>query len=267
MNKKNGILVLALGLMLTACSTVPITGRSQLMLVQDAEILSSSALQYKQFLSGAKLSKNTQTTAQVRRVGQNVANATMLYLRQNGLSDMASQMKWEFNVVEDKAINAFCMPGGKIVVYTGLLKLVSSDAELATVISHEVSHAVARHSNERISQEYVRQMGGSLVGAAVSNKSALLQTVVGQAYGIGSQVLVSLPYNRKQEYEADKIGLIFMAMAGYNPNAALTFWQKMSAQSGGGQQADFLSTHPSDANRVAAIRQYLPEAMKYYKGK
>lgn len=261
----NVILACVLGVLLAGCSTVPITGRSQIMLVQDSEILSSSALQYKQFLSKVKISKNATSTAQVRRVGQKVAAATMHYLKQNGLGDMASQMKWEFNVVEDKAVNAFCMPGGKIVVYTGLLKLVGSDAELATVISHEVSHAVARHSNERISQEYLRQMGGNLLGAAVSNKSAALQTIIGQAYGVGSQVLVALPYNRKQEYEADKMGLVFMAMAGYNPNAAITFWQKMAAQGSG--QVEFLSTHPSDANRIAAIRQYMPEAMKYYKGK
>ncbi len=261
----NVILASVLVVLLAGCSTVPISGRSQIMLVQDSEILSSSALQYKQFLSKVKISKNATSTAQVRRVGQKVAAATMLYLKQNGLGDMASQMKWEFNVVEDKAVNAFCMPGGKIVVYTGLLKLVGSDAELATVISHEVSHAVARHSNERISQEYLRQMGGNILGAAVSNKSAALQTVIGQAYGIGSQVLITLPYNRKQEYEADKIGLVFMAMAGYNPNAAITFWQKKAAQGNG--RVEFLSTHPSDANRIAAIRQYMPEAMKHYKSK
>ena len=166
----NVILASVIVVLLAGCSTVPISGRSQIMLVQDSEILSSSALQYKQFLSKVKISKNATSMAQVRRVGQKVAAATMLYLKQNGLGDMASQMKWEFNVVEDKAVNAFCMPGGKIVVYTGLLKLVGSDAELATVISHEVSHAVARHSNERISQEYLRQMGGNILGAAVSNK-------------------------------------------------------------------------------------------------
>lgn len=265
MSIKNVFLACVLGTVLAGCSTVPITGRNQIMLVQDAEILSSSALQYKQFLSKVKISQNATSAAQVRRVGQKVADATMRYLKQNGLDDMAAQMKWEFNVVEDKAVNAFCMPGGKIVVYTGLLKLVGSDAELATVVSHEVSHAVARHANERISQEYLRQMGGNLLGAAVSNKSAALQTIIGQAYGVGSQVLVALPYNRKQEYEADKMGLVFMAMAGYNPNAAITFWQKMAAQGGG--QVEFLSTHPSDANRIAAIRQYMPEAMKYYKGK
>lgn len=262
MNKKNIILSLITALSLTACSIVPITGRSQIMLVEDSEILSSSALQYQQFINKSTLSKSTSSTNQVRHVGQRVANATMKYLRQNGLSNMASQMKWEFNVVEDRAVNAFCMPGGKIVVYTGLLKLVSSDAELATVMSHEISHAIARHSNERISQEYLRQIGGNLLGAAVSDKSATLQAIIGQAYGVGSQVLVTLPYNRKQEYEADKIGLVFMAMAGYNPNAAITFWRKMAAQ--GSNKSEFFSTHPSDENRIAAIKKYMPKAMAYY---
>ena len=259
----NVILASVLVVLLAGCSTVPISGRSQIMLVQDSEILSSSALQYKQFLSKVKISKNATSTAQVRRVGQKVAAATMLYLKQNGLGDMASQMKWEFNVVEDKAVNAFCMPGGKIVIYTGILPLCATDDELATVVSHEVSHAIARHSNERLSTEILRQMGGRVLVSAVGSTSAITNTVIQQAYGLGSQVLVSLPYSRKQEHEADQIGLVFMAMAGYNPEQAISFWKKM-AQQGGGSTSELLSTHPSDANRIKAIGEYLPKALPYY---
>lgn len=259
-----GLISILLSAMLQSCGTVPITGRNQVLLVSDSEVISSSALQYRDFISKANLSTNTKSLDQVTRVGRNVARATDAYLKANNMANLASQMKWEFNVVENPAINAFCMPGGKIVVYTGLLKLVSSDAELATVVSHEVSHAVARHSNERISQEYLRRLGGNVLGVAVSQKSALLQAVVGQAYGIGSQVLVTLPYNRTQEYEADKLGLTFMAMAGYDPRAAVTFWQKMSAKSGA-PKSEFFSTHPSDANRVKAIQDFMPTALKYYK--
>ncbi|MFC4666770.1 M48 family metallopeptidase [Falsiporphyromonas endometrii] len=264
MNKIGRILVsLALGgLFLTSCSVVPITGRRQLSLVPDTEIMQSSLAQYRSFVNQAPRSRNTTYNAMVDRVGRKVAAATDAFLRKNNMASMANQMQWEFNTIESNQINAFCMPGGKIVVYTGLLKLVNSDDELACVIGHEVSHAVAKHSNERLSQEVLRQLGGQVLGVAVSNKNAALQQVIGQAYGLGTQLFVALPYGRKQEYEADKMGLVFMTMAGYNPNAAINFWKKMSAKSGGNQN-ELLSTHPSDAHRIAELQKYMPEALKY----
>lgn len=260
-------LSMTLSLFLTACSVVPLTGRQQLNLVPNDQILASSSAQYHQFIAQAPLSKDAKANDRVRRVGSRIAAATERYLNEQGLSSRVKELKWEFNLVNSDQLNAFCMPGGKIVVYTGLLNRVSSDDELAAVIGHEVAHAVAYHGNERISNEMIRQLGGQVLGAAVARQGALLQQVVGQAYGVGTQVFVSLPYSRKQEYEADKIGLIFMAMAGYNPEGAIKLWQMMSANKKGAIQSDFLSTHPSDQKRMDALRTYMPEAMKYYHGK
>ena len=254
----------------TACSTVPITGRNQFSLVSDGEILSMSATQYRQFISQAQLSRNSSYNARVNQVGRRLAAATNSYLKENGYTDMLSTLSWEFNVVDSKQVNAFCMPGGKIVVYTGLLNLVGngphSDDELAAVMGHELSHALAKHANERISNQLLLQAGGKILGAAVNARSQLLGGLINQAYGLGAQVGVMLPFGRKQEYEADKMGLVLMAMAGYDPRYAVNFWQKMSASKGGAQQNELLSTHPSDANRIKEIQAYLPNALKYYQG-
>ena len=257
-------------LLLSSCGSVPITGRRQLNLVSDGEILSASATQYKQFISQSQLSSNTTYNAKVTQVGRRLAAATNAYLKQNGYESMLSSLSWEFNVVDSKQVNAFCMPGGKIVVYTGLLNLVGngphSDDELAAVMGHELSHALAKHANERISNQLLLQAGGQILGAAVNTRSELLGGLINQAYGLGAQVGVMLPFGRKQEYEADKMGLVLMAMAGYDPRYAVNFWQKMSASKGGAQQNELLSTHPSDANRIKEIQAYLPNAHKYYQG-
>ena len=257
-------------LLLSSCGSVPITGRRQLNLVSDGEILSASATQYKQFISQSQLSSNTTYNAKVTQVGRRLAAATNAYLKQNGYESMLSSLSWEFNVVDSKQVNAFCMPGGKIVVYTGLLNLVGngphSDDELAAVMGHELSHALAKHANERISNQLLLQAGGQILGAAVNTRSQLLGGLINQAYGLGAQVGVMLPFGRKQEYEADKMGLVRMAMAGYDPRYAVNFWQKMSASKGGAQQNELLSTHPSDANRIKEIQAYLPNALKYYQG-
>ena len=257
-------------LLLSSCGSVPITGRRQLNLVSDGEILSASATQYKQFISQSQLSSNTPYNAKVTQVGRRLAAATNAYLKQNGYESMLSSLSWEFNVVDSKQVNAFCMPGGKIVVYTGLLNLVGngphSDDELAAVMGHELSHALAKHANERISNQLLLQAGGQILGAAVNTRSQLLGGLINQAYGLGAQVGVMLPFGRKQEYEADKMGLVLMAMAGYDPRYAVNFWQKMSASKGGAQQNELLSTHPSDANRIKEIQAYLPNALKYYQG-
>lgn len=257
-------------LLLSSCGSVPITRRRQLNLVSDGEILSASATQYKQFISQSQLSSNTTYNAKVTQVGRRLAAATNAYLKQNGYESMLSSLSWEFNVVDSKQVNAFCMPGGKIVVYTGLLNLVGngphSDDELAAVMGHELSHALAKHANERISNQLLLQAGGQILGAAVNTRSQLLGGLINQAYGLGAQVGVMLPFGRKQEYEADKMGLVLMAMAGYDPRYAVNFWQKMSASKGGAQQNELLSTHPSDANRIKEIQAYLPNALKYYQG-
>ena len=230
-----------------------------------------SATQYRQFISQAQLSRNSSYNARVSQVGRRLAAATNSYLKENGYTDMLSTLSWEFNVVDSKQVNAFCMPGGKIVVYTGLLSLVGNgahaDDELAAVMGHELSHALAKHANERISNQMLLQAGGQILGAAVGSRSATLGALINQTYGIGAQVGVMLPFGRKQEYEADKMGLVLMAIAGYDPRYAVNFWQKMSSSKGGQQVSELMSTHPSDENRIRAINEYLPTALKYYTGK
>lgn len=244
-------------LMLAGCSSVPITGRKQLLLVSDQEVLSSSLTQYNSYIKSAQKSTNAAQTAMVVRVGKNIAAATEQYLRNNGLAAEIKEFSWEFNLVKSSEVNAFCMPGGKIVVYEGLMKLVSSDDELAVVLGHEVAHAVAKHSNERISQQMLTQYGAQLLSESLSEKNQMIQTITNTVYGIGSQYGVTLPFSRKHESEADYMGLILMTMAGYNPDKAVTFWQKMSASSGG-KVPELLSTHPSDARRISDIQKELP---------
>ena len=244
---KKMLILLAAMLMLSACGTVPLTGRKQILLVSDQDVLSSSLTQYKEYMQTAPKSSSTQWAAMVTRVGKKIAAATEQYLRQNGLANEVKNFSWEFNLVKDKQVNAFCMPGGKIVVYEGLMNLVSSDDELAVVLGHEVAHAVAKHSNERMSQQ----------------KSTAVQKLAGTVYGIGAQVGVMLPFSRKHESEADYMGLILMRMAGYNPDVAVTFWQKMSAGTTGSVPA-LLSTHPSDAQRIRDIQKALPAIKAKY---
>ena len=255
---------------LHSCGTVPITGRRQLSLVSDGEILSASATQYSQFIRQSQLSRNSTYNNKVLLVGKRLAAATNIYLKRNGYEEMLSTLNWEFNVVESKQVNAFCMPGGKIVVYTGLLNLVGnathSDDELAAVMGHELSHALAKHANERISNQMLLQAGGKLLGAAIGSRTGAIGGLLNQAYGLGTQVGVLLPFGRKQEYEADKMGLILMAIAGYDPRYAVNFWKKMAQSKGGEQQSELLSTHPSDENRIKAIEAYLPTALQYYQG-
>jgi len=247
-----------------ACSTVPLTGRKQFSLVGDSEINTSAAQSYKQLLSDPKTTVITSTrdAESVRRVGNKLSIAIENYLKQNGYGDQYS-FNWEFNLIQSKEVNAWCMPGGKVAVYSGILPITMDDAGLATVMGHEIGHAIARHSAERISQQMAAQFGGAVVGAAASDKSQTTQSVVNELYGVGGQ-LVLLKYSRNQESEADRLGLIFMSMAGYDPNNAVAFWQRMAAQNKGGAPPEFLSTHPADATRIQAIKNNIPEAMKYY---
>lgn len=246
---------------LGGCSSVPLTGRKQLLLVSDQDVLSASLTQYSDYMKTAKKTSSGKDAAMVTRVGKKIAAATEQYLRQNGMQDEIKNFSWEFNLVKDDQVNAFCMPGGKIVVYEGLMNLVDSDDELAVVLGHEVAHAVAKHSNERMSQQLVAQYGAQILGAAVANKSAAVQNVASSVYGIGAQYGVMLPFSRKHESEADYMGLILMTMAGYNPDVAVHFWEKMSAGSGG-KVPEFMSTHPSDSRRISDIQKELPAIKK-----
>lgn len=262
--KKQLALLTASLLILAGCSSVPLTGRKQLLLVSDQEVLSSSLTQYNGYIKEAKKSGNASQTAMVTRVGKKIAAATERYLRNNGLSAEIRNFSWEFNLIQSNEMNAFCMPGGKIVVYEGLMKLVASDDELAVVLGHEVAHAVAKHSNERISQQMLTQYGAELLGQSVSQKSKMVQTIAQTVYGVGSQYAVTLPFSRKHETEADYMGLVLMTMAGYNPDKAITFWQKMSAGSNG-KIPEFMSTHPSDARRISDIQKALPAIKAQYR--
>ncbi len=258
MKSRNFILCAAFSALISSCGSVPLTGRRQLMLVSDSEVLSSSLTQYNDYIKSATKSNSASQTATVRRVGKKIAAATEQYLRQSGMASEIKNYSWEFNLVKDKQVNAFCMPGGKIVVYEGLMKLVSSDDELAVVLGHEVAHAVAKHSNERMSQQVAAQYGSQILSTALSDKSTIVKNIAGTVYGIGAQYGVMLPFSRTHELEADYMGLIFITMAGYNPDVAITFWQKMSANSGG-KIPEIMSTHPSDEHRIAQIRKALVE--------
>ena len=263
------ILLSIVAMLLVSCgttSTVPITGRKQNLLVSDEQVLSLSNQQYQEYMKSAKISTNATQTAMVKRVGQNLANAVVSYLNANGLGAEVSQYKWEFNLVQDKQVNAFCMPGGKIVVYEGILPVTQDEASLAIVLGHEIAHAVAKHSAERLSNAYKQQYGMQILGAVAQGAgvSSTITQLGTQVLGVGAQAWSS-GFSRKQESEADHMGLIFAAMAGYDPQVAVNFWQRMSSATGGGSSSIF-SDHPTDATRIKQIKGWLPEARKYYKG-
>ena len=247
------------------CSTVPITGISQLHLISSADLNALSYQEYNEFLAQNKLSTNTQNTNLVKGVGLNIQKAVEKYLAQHNLSSELNGYVWEFNLIESPEVNAWCMPGGKVVVYTGILPITQDVAGLAVVMGHEIAHAVAHHGAERISQGLMQQLGGVALSVAIQNEPQTTQNIFMTAYGVGSTIGVILPYSSTQESEADRLGLVFMAMAGYNPNAAIDFWTRMSQSKTGGSPPEFLSTHPSDQTRIANLKKYMPEAMQYYK--
>ncbi|WP_347158475.1 M48 family metallopeptidase [Pontibacter chitinilyticus] len=251
--------------MLVSCTTVPLTGRRQLNLVSDAEMQQQSYAAYNQFLSENKISNDAQATAMVKRVGKRIENAVEQYMAQNNMSDELAGFDWEFNLVQDDQVNAFAMAGGKTVVYTGLLPVAQNETGLAVVMGHEIAHAIAKHGNERMSQMLAQQFGGQTLSALAGTQPGAAANLLLAAYGVGSQ-LGLLKYNRTQESEADKLGLVFMAMAGYDPQKAIPFWERMQ-QSGGQEPPEFLSTHPSSSTRIKDLQNFMPEALKYYKPK
>jgi predicted Zn-dependent protease len=251
--------------MIISCSTVPITGRKQLSLIPESEMLSMSFSQYDQFLKDNKESNDPQKIALVKKVGERIASAVEKYLKDHGMGNEVSNYKWEFHLIESNEVNAWCMPGGKVVVYTGILPITKDENGLAVVLGHEISHAVAKHGDERMSQALVAQLGGVALQEALKNKPQETQQIFLAAYGVGAQVGVLLPFSRTQESEADHLGLIFMAMAGYDPHGAITFWQRMMEMNTGSKPPEFLSDHPADQTRINDIKAEMPEAMKYYK--
>jgi predicted Zn-dependent protease len=263
-----GLVVSAVAtLLVVSCSTVALTGRSQLNLVPDSEMLATSTQQYDQFMKENKLSTDAEQTARVKRVGARIQKAVEDYAKQNNRSKDLAGYAWEFNLVESKEVNAWCMPGGKVVFYTGIMPVCQDDNGVAVVMGHEVAHAVAKHGAERMSENLLVQMGGTALGAALSSKPQQTQQLWMSAFGAGAQYGLLMPFSRGQESEADHLGLIFMAMAGYDPHNSVKFWQRMSAASGGQAPPEFMSTHPSDEHRIQKIQEELPEALKYYKPK
>jgi predicted Zn-dependent protease len=259
--------VLAGSMFLVSCSSVPITGRNQLNIIPSSEMLSMSYQQYDEFMKEHKVSTDAAKTAMVRRVGQNIQRAVEQYFRQHDMSDRLKGYKWTFNLVESNEVNAWCMPGGKVVVYTGILPITRDETGLAVVMGHEIAHAVAEHGNERMSQALLTQLGGVALSEAVKKEPAETKALWMGAFGLGAQYGVLLPFSRTHESEADELGLIFMAMAGYNPQEAVAFWQRMAANKQGQAPPEFLSTHPSDETRIKDLQEHMPEAMKYYRKK
>lgn len=266
MKKKLLIIVLLIGsVFFDACSTVPITGRKQFSLIPDATMMSMSYQQYDDFLKANPVSKDAKKTAMIKRVGRRIQKAVERYFADHNLTQHLNGYNWEFNLVESKDVNAWCMPGGKVVFYTGILPICRDEAGIATVMGHEIAHAIAEHGSERMSQGLLTQLGGMALQTALQNEPQLTQQLAMTAFGLGAQVGIILPYSRLHESEADHLGLIFMSMAGYNPNNAIDFWKRMAANKGGQAPPEFLSTHPSDQTRINELRKLLPEAMQYYK--
>lgn len=251
-------------ILVSACSRVLISNRRQLNLIPNASMLQMSFDQYGEFLDENTISSDANKVAMVKKVGGRIQKAVEQYFKENGLEDELDNYEWEFNLIESNEINAWCMPGGKVVVYTGILPLTRDENGLAVVMGHEIAHAIANHGNERMSQALMAELGGVALSVAVNEKPEETQQLWMSAFGVGAQVGVLLPFSRLHEGEADHLGLIFMSMAGYNPNYAISFWRRMAEFKEGQTVPEFLSTHPSDENRITQIEVQLPEAMKYY---
>lgn len=262
---KRVIAISLLGLLLYACTRVAVTGRQQLNLVSNSEIIPMANQQYDSVIRTARLSSNQQQTAMVKNVGTRIEKAVERYMAEHNASSELAGFQWEFNLIDDpKTVNAWCMPGGKVAFYTGIMPICQDEAGVAVVMGHEVAHAIANHARERMSQGLIANGLLGTLGAALGQNPTLTQQVFMQAVGVGAQ-LGMLKFSRQHESEADRIGLIFMAMAGYDPHEAPRFWERMVAQSGSGEPPEFLSTHPSHASRIEDLNKEMPEAMKYYK--
>ena len=263
---RNILLAFLLSTVLTSCPKNAVTGRSQFKLLPESELQTMATTQYREFLSANRVvsSSNNRDADMVNRVGRRITRAVTDYYASKGISNQLEGYNWEYNLVDDKTVNAWCMPGGKIVVYTGLLPITQNEAALAVVMGHEVSHAIFQHGNERISAQLGAQVVGAGLSVALSNKPAETQNIFNAAYGVGTAVGVLLPFSRKHELEADHYGLIWAAMAGYNPREAVPLWQRMESMSAGSKPPEFLSTHPSEGKRIEQLEKFMPEALQYY---
>jgi predicted Zn-dependent protease len=254
--------ILASSLLVT-CATVPLTGRKQFTIIPSSEMLSLSFSSYQQVLKENKVSTNTKYVNTVREVGQNLTSAVEQYFREQNQSNLLDGYVWEFNVLVSDEMNAWCMPGGKIAFYEGIMPVCADATGVAVVMSHEIAHAIANHGNERLSQQLALQLGGVALDVALAKEPETTRQLALTAFGVGSQVGVLLPYSRKHESEADELGLYFMAMAGYNPRQAVAFWERMMAMSKG-SPPEFLSTHPSDQTRINNLNAKMNKALEYY---
>jgi predicted Zn-dependent protease len=260
---KKSIILFLVAVVAYACAKVPITGRSQLSLVSNAEIIPLAEQQYREVIAKGPLSSNAQQTAMVKTVGVRIQKAVESYLAEKKLSDLLVGFNWEFNLIDDpKTANAWCMPGGKVAFYTGIMPICKDEAGVAVVMGHEVAHAIANHGRERMSQGLLQQLGMSSISAAMGQNPTMTSQIFYQAVGVGSQIGM-LKFSRTHESEADEIGLIFMAIAGYDPREAPKFWERMAAGGGGGTP-EWLSTHPSDETRISELNKNMAKALRYY---
>ncbi len=262
---KKTLLILIIIVLGQGCATVPVTGRKQLSLISNSEILPMSFDSYKSVLDSSKISTNKNQAEMVKRVGTRIQHAVEQFMAEHNASDQLNGYAWEFNLIDEDIVNAWCMPGGKVVFYTGIMPICQDEKGVAVVMGHEVAHAVANHGSERMSQGLIQQMGGEALNVALANKPNETRALFGTAFGLASNYGAMLPFSRLHESEADKMGLIFMAMAGYDPREAPKFWERMEAQSGGSAPPEFMSTHPAHATRIKDLNAQIPEAMKYYK--
>jgi predicted Zn-dependent protease len=258
--KKRIIVLLLTAVLLSTCVSNPLTGKSTMALVNNSELFPMAFQEYEQFLSEHKVVTGTADARMVERVGRKIRAAAEKWFASEGQSGYLRDYRWEYHLVESNEVNAWCMPGGKIVVYTGILPLTRTEDGLATVMGHEVAHALLNHGQQRMSAGVLQQLGAAGLGIAVSGTSESTQALTMLAYGVGSQVLGTLPFSREHESEADHYGLILMAIAGYKPDESVPFWERMAAKGGGAPE--FLSTHPSDATRVRQLREWIPEAKR-----
>ena len=249
--------------LLVACATVPITGRKQLSLISDGEMHTMSFQQYEQVIAESRLSSDAEATAMIKRVGGRIQAAVEKYFHEHGMSGELDGYAWEFNLIESDEVNAWCMPGGKVAFYTGILPVCQDDVGVAVVMGHEIAHAIAEHGGERMSHQMAVQMGGIALSEAVKTKPEETQAIYMSVFAVGTHYGAMLPYSRKHESEADHIGLIFMAMAGFDPREAPKFWERMSAGDGG-KPPEFMSTHPADATRIRELNDHMAEALGYY---
>ncbi len=260
MNIRKPIVALGTIILFMSCATNPFTGKKTLAIVPNSQILPMAFQQYNQFLGENKVVKGTTEAQKIQIIGQKIAKASERWLTANGHADYLKDYKWEYNLVEDPTVNAWCMPGGKIVFYTGILPIAKNDAGIAAIMGHEVAHALANHGQQRMSAGQIQQVAGAATTIAMSGRSQQTQQIVGTAFGLGSQFGVMLPFSRSHETEADKIGLQLMAIAGYNPDEAAELWKRMKANSGGQAPPEFMSTHPSNDTRIKHLTAWAPSA-------